>query len=389
MSDEEQAEIESPKHIKQVSRIKHVILAKYLPVWERILGSTNMRLCYVDCYAGSGLYEHRGQVIEGSPLVAVRAAKDYLRSRPDKEVVVVLVEKDEAQRSHLDSALERVRPYGDGLSVHLVAEDSTEFLRDLLQRTPTLAPTFFFIDPYGHPLTVPTLNDILSRPYTEALITFMFYRINMDAGNPGVHSHLDAMFGHQGWRHQAFLQGSGREREDGFLQYFCDQIRAKFKLPFRIRFDVEDRVRGDRTKYYLIHASNHPKAVLLMKEVMWPLGDEEGMFDYSGSKQSFIFSRSPQESELANYLLANYSGRQTAFDQLREETWDLPFIEKHYRAVIKRFKEEGVATVTPVTSKTQRGLRGQDRVSFADRTKAMGGPSEGGLGDRFGVKRRG
>jgi len=362
MSDEEQAGIESLEHIKQVSRIKHTILAKYLPAWERILGSTNMRLCYVDCYAGSGLYEHRGQVIGGSPLVAVQAAKDYLRSRPGKEVVVVLVEKDEVQRSHLDSALERVRPYGDGLSVYLVAEDSTEFVRDLLQRTPTLAPTFFFIDPYGHPLTVPILNDILSRPYTEALITFMFYRINMDSGNPAVQYHLDTMFGHQDWRLQGFMQQTRREREDGFLQYFCDQIRAQFKLPFRIRFDVEDRVRGDRTKYYLIHTSNHPKAVLLMKEVMWPLGDEEGMFDYSGSKQSFIFSRSPQESELASYLLANYSGRQTAFDQLREETWDLPFIEKHYRAVIKRFKEEGLATVTPVTSKTQRGLSGQDRV---------------------------
>ena len=389
MSDDEQAEIDSLKHIKQVSRIKHVILAKYLPVWERILGSTNMRLCYVDCYAGGGLYEHGGEIIEGSPLLAVQAAKDYLHSRPDKEVVVVLVEKDEAQRSRLDSALDRVRPFGDGLRVHLVAEDSAEFIRDLLQRTPTLAPTFFFIDPYGHPLTVPILNDTLSRPYTEALITFMFYRINMDAGNQAVHYHLDAMFGHQEWRDQAFLQTSGRKREDDFLHYFCDQIHANFKLPFRIRFDVEDRIRGDRTKYYMVHASNHPKAVLLMKEVMWPLGDEGGMFDYSGSKQSFIFSRSPQESELADYLLANYPGRRISFDQLREETWDLPFIEKHYRAVLKRFKNGGVATVTPVTSKTQRGLKGQDRVAFSRRTKGMGGPTEGEPGDRSGVKRRG
>ena len=389
MSDEEQAEIESLKHIKQVSRIKHVVLAKYLPVWERILGSTNMRLCYVDCYAGGGLYEQGGRVIEGSPLVAIRAAKDYLRSRPGKEVVIVLVERDEVQRNRLDSALERFRPYGHGLSVHLVAEDSAEFVGELVRRGSNLAPTFFFIDPYGHPLTVPILNDILSRPYAEALNTFMFYRINMDAGNPDVHHHLDAMFGHEGWRQQAFLQRSGRARENGFLQYFCDQIRAKFKLPFCIRFDVEDRVRGDRTKYYLIHASNHPKAVLLMKQVMWPLGDEAGLFDYSGSKQSFIFSRSPKESELANYLLANYSGRQTAFDQLREETWDLPFVEKHYRAVIKRFKEESLVTITPETSKTQRGLKGQDRVSFTDRTKAMKSRTEGGLGNRSGVKRRG
>jgi hypothetical protein len=30
---------ESPQHLKQVSRVKHIILQKYLPSWERILGS--------------------------------------------------------------------------------------------------------------------------------------------------------------------------------------------------------------------------------------------------------------------------------------------------------------------------------------------------------------
>lgn len=35
----------------------------------------------------------------------------------------------------------------------------------------------------------------------------------------------------------------------------------------------------------------------LQTEVMWPLGDEEGMFDFSGEKHGVLFSSSPREKE--------------------------------------------------------------------------------------------
>jgi three-Cys-motif partner protein len=358
------ADDESPQHLKQVSRIKHIILEKYLPCWERILGSRNRRLCYVDCYAGPGAYEFEGRRVDGSPLIAVRAAQEYLSKARDHQMTVILVEKDENRRASLEKELERVRPCGAGLHVRVVAENAKEFVRKLLERVPRLGPSFFLVDPYGHPLAVPILNDILNRPRTEALINFMYYRINMDAGNPRVQHHLDEMFGNDEWRRQAFLKESGRKREQGLLDYFMSRINAKFKLPFRIRFDVEDDVSACRTKYYLIHASNHAKAVLLMKEVMWPLGDEEGLFDFSGEKHGVLFSSSPREGELRAALLREYVGKEVEFDRLREETWDLPFVEKHYRSVVKRLKEEGRVTITPVTSKTDRGLQRRDLVRF-------------------------
>lgn len=355
---------DGPQHLKQVSRIKHIILEKYLPSWERILGSRHRRLCYFDCYAGPGVYEFEGQKVDGSPIIAVRAAQEYLAKAEGHQMTVILVEKDEKQRASLETELKRVRPYGEGLQVHVAAEDVREFVPKLLEQVPRLAPSFFMVDPYGHPLTVPILNNILNRPHTEALINFMYYRINMDAGNPKVQHHLDEMFGNGGWRTQAFLKESGRKREQGFLDYFMSKINARFRLPFRIRFDVEDEVARSRTKYYLIHASNHPKAALLMKEVMWPLGDEEGLFDFSGEKHGVLFSSSPREEELRAALLRDYVGKEVEFDRLRQETWDLPFIEKHYRSVVKRLKEEGRVTITPVTSKTDRGLRGRDLVRF-------------------------
>lgn len=362
-----------PQHLKQVSRVKHEILRKYLVPWESVLGSRNGRLCYFDCYAGPGVYELRGQPVDGSPIIAVRAAQNYLAKEPHREMTLVLVEKDERQRASLKAELKRVQPYGRGLEVHVVPEDVREFVGELLGQVPNLAPSFFMVDPYGHPLTVPILNAILQRRQTEALINFMYYRINMDAGNPKVQHHLDEMFGSGEWRTQSFLQETGPKREQGFLEYFMSKIDARYKLPFRIRFDVEDQVAGNRTKYYLIHASNHPKAALLMKEVMWPLGDEEGMFDFSGERRGVLFTRSPREDELRKVLMREYIGRQVEFDRLREETWDLPFIEKHYRSVIKGLKKQGLVEVTPVSSKTNRGLKKRDRVRFFTPKEGEGG----------------
>lgn len=65
-SDEDEAQ-----HLKQVSRIKHVILQKYLPPWEQILGSRHSRICYFDCYAGPGIYECQDQMVDGSPIIAI------------------------------------------------------------------------------------------------------------------------------------------------------------------------------------------------------------------------------------------------------------------------------------------------------------------------------
>ena len=373
MTTEDPPDHETPQHLKQVSRVKHIILQKYLPSWERILGSRNRRLCYFDCYAGPGVYEFNQERVDGSPLIAVRAAREYLVGATGRQLTLILIEKDDRQRASLETELKTVQPYGRGLLVRVMAEDVKEFVPTVLGQVQNLAPSFFMVDPYGHPLTVPILNQILQRPHTEALITFMYYRINMDAGNAKVQHRLDEMFADGDWRTHAFLKEEGRKREQGFLDYFMSKISALYKLPFRIRFDVEDGVTTKRTKYYLVHASNHPKAVLLMKEVMWPLGDEEGTFDFSGEKHGILFSSSPREDELRTLLLKEYAGKGVEFDRLREETWDLPFIEKHYRAVVKQLKEQGLVKLTPVTSKTDRGLQGRDRVCFLPLKGGQGG----------------
>jgi three-Cys-motif partner protein len=368
MADEPQDRAsETLPHIKRVSRIKHSILQKYLPSWAVILGSTNRIMNYIDCFAGPGRYEFGGEAVDGSPVIAVKAARLFLEAHPNHTLNILLTENNESQAQQLERQLEPLKPYPKNLSVSPLTEDSKTFIPDLLSKTSLIAPSFFMIDPYGHPLSLPVINDILSRQKTESLITLMWYRINMDLSNPAVQTNVDRLFGDQEWRRQPFMGQRSAARENSFLEYFVSKLKAKYVLPFRIGYDPEDKIRGERTKYYLLHASNHPSAVLLMKEVMWPLGDEDGTFDFSGESQGVLISRTPQADELRQILLQEFAGTDLSFDEIRNRTWKLPFVEKHYREVIQKLRAEGMVTVIPVTSK-KTGLKGRDLVRFPKRS---------------------
>lgn len=354
------------KHLKRVSRIKHKILTRYLPSWAVILGSTFDLLYYVDCFAGPGRYESDGEQVDGSPIIAVNACKEFATKNSAKKLGVILVEDDGAQFRQLRDSLTSTLPYPANFKVSTRLADSHSLIPEIIAQIKTRkrAPSFFLVDPYGHPLSIPVMNDMLALPHSELLINFMWYRINMDMTNDAVRHHVSELFGDDEWQRQSFMSQSARTKEDSVLRYFCRRLSAQYVFPFRIRFDArEDQMGGNRTKYYLIHASNNLKAVLLMKEVMWPLGDEEGTFDFSGKSQEVLISQTPQTDELRTILLRNFAGEQLAFDDIRGKTWELPFIEKHYRSVLQDLRASGIVQVTPVTSKSE-GLARRDLVRF-------------------------
>ena len=153
---------------------------------------------------------------------------------------------------------------------------------------------------YGHPLTIRVLktssrvNARMPTPYVDGIVIDI-----LTVGASGCRT----FFGNNQWRSQPFMSQKGSARENNFLEYFISGLHAKYVLPFRIGFDPEDKMKGERTKYYLLHASNNSRAVLLMKEVMWPLGDEDGTFDFSVESQGVLISRTPQLDELRGILL--------------------------------------------------------------------------------------
>ena len=99
-----------------------------------------------------------------------------------------------------------------------------------------------------------------------------------------------------------------------------------------------------------------------MKEVMWPLGDEKGTFDFSGGSQAVLISETPTEQELKNFLLLKFKGEELSFDQLREQTWNRPFVPRHYRAVLI-LMEGNEVTIRRITSR-KTGISGADQIRF-------------------------
>jgi hypothetical protein len=261
-----------------------------------------------------------------------------------------------------------VRDYTKKISYEVFSEDSRYFVENLLDKIPYHVPVFFFIDPYGYPISIPIINQILQKKHAEVFLNLMWFQINRDINNPAATHILDQMFGHSNWSNQIFCQESGKEREKKFVEYFCSQVHSQYYFQFRIRFDPKDKIRGGskRTKYYLIHFCNHPRAILLMKNIMWKLGDEEGTFDYSASSQEILFSSTPNVDQLIDYLNTYYVGtnKNIEFTELQIETYKLPFIQKHYRVAIKTMESDNKSISVKRIKSKKTGVREGDIICF-------------------------
>jgi len=346
--------------LKEVSKAKLVILEKYFPAWVRILGSSFPKLFYIDCFAGAGEYEG-GE--PGSPIVVFRKASE-LNTR--YQLHLFFVEQDKRRAEILKRRLDQERQRSHSIvSYRVIAADAKEFTKRFLRDVPIDTPLFFFVDPYGHPLPIPLINEILAQPRREVFLVLMWYALNMHLSNPKVRPNMNEIFGHSNWAAQPFMTMSRRKREQDFLNYFTAQIQSRYVLSFRVLFDPRDRIPGKehRTKYYLLHFSNHVKAALLMKDIMWRLGDEEGTFAYSATGQQRLFSLWPGEEELKDALQDTFAGQAISFASIIKQTWYWPYLEKHYRKVLKEMESQGIIKIQRRESKRS-GLKGKDLVIF-------------------------
>jgi three-Cys-motif partner protein len=151
--------------LKQVSRAKHTILRKYLEPWAKILGTAYPRLGYFDCYAGGGIYtDENGQPMPGSPLIAVDIAKEWAKTKAGRLLLLGFVEKNHNNAVRLRRALND-KEIPSNLDCRIFEEESERFIEELCSTVKPGSksiPTFFFVDPYGHPISVPAMRTNIS-----------------------------------------------------------------------------------------------------------------------------------------------------------------------------------------------------------------------------------
>jgi hypothetical protein len=140
---------------------------------------------------------------------------------------------------------------------------------------------------------------------------------------------------------------------------------AKYTYPFRI---CEDKKCS--TLYYLIYATNHFKGLDIMKSIMFNHNEH---YAYLGPKElQYQESRlqlrlfDPNVESLKSYLMKFFTkGTRITFDNILDHTYMLTqSIAKHYREALKTLEAEKKITVKRITSKTNRGLSGNDIIYF-------------------------
>jgi three-Cys-motif partner protein len=351
---------------REHTRVKHELLQKYLRGWMPILGKRHPRIVYVDGFAGRGEYSDGSA---GSPIIAMRVAAEVQKKFGyPEEVVCINIERNRDNYENLVECVKQEVEKCPIAKVHNIcgefAQEVSEMLRKVRGR---LAPSFFFIDPFGFsgvPFSV--IADVLSIPRTEVFLTFMTRDMSRFLDSSAHEKIYDALFGTSEWRGIS-SRCSGIQREYELLALYRRQLHraanVKYTWPFNVHM-AEQR----RTIYYLMHATNHFLGLKLMKDIMYNQG-AKGIFSYLGPEEELYGKRQKRLFEFDNmafkrFLLERLEGRNLSYDEVMRQTYmDTPFVDKDYRKALKELEQAGSVRITRFTSR-KTGLSGEDRISF-------------------------
>lgn len=354
---------------KEHTQVKHEILSKYLSGWIRILGRWH-KVCYFDCFAGRGEYEDDGRAMPGSPLIALETASRvkekflYLR-----EIVCFFIEKNKNNFENLNEVVnEEINAHPekyDGITIIPPINDefanvAYEIINQVGDR---LAPSFFFIDPFGFSgVPFEVIKKILAFERTEVFITFMVRDVNRFLESSRHRRSLEVLYGMQNVRGILNTDYAGLPIEQALLKLYRNQLHedanVKYTLPFKVNAD--ERL---QTTYYLIHATNSPTGCELMKEIMYKAGTE-GRFGYLGPAEGQMsLTRYDGLSKLKEFLLNRFRSRILTYRDLRYETLlDTDFVKKLYRKALLELEEEEKISIS---GKGPRGgLQDGSRITF-------------------------
>ncbi len=361
---------------KEHTRVKHILLRKYLRVWMTALGKYNPTICYFDGFAGRGEYIDRmtGQTTSGSPLIALKVADDL--SEYFNNLICFFIEKDEENYRNLEEVLEREKPSIKNWQKIEVEKGNDAFANvidgifDNMEKGHILPPSFFFIDPFGFTgIPFSTITRILSNRKTEVFFTYMVRDIRRFMELPELEESFNSLFGTDKWKD---VLASSQNPEGALINLYREQLHetAKVNYSWAFRVCTSEKV---QTLYYLVHATNNIKGHSIMKDIMFKQS-AQGTFDYLGPQdiaarfQMKLFDINSIE-ELKKLLLERFKGRTITYDRIQEEIctpWysEPPYINTHYNQALKTLEKEGEIRVDRVTSRTPRGLSGDDEITF-------------------------
>lgn len=328
---------EIPWTIEEHTVIKHRLLDSYLSAWMPILYSQQLRtkkeqkLIYVDGFSGPGEYwcdETKTSKVKGSPVIVAEKANKYLDEDSNRKFLLLAIDSDNRCVQHLEKIISKLNRHNQKwLVLHQSFEDGMNNLFSYLDTaTQGNAPMFFFIDPFGYSgFKISTLKKILSYPRTELFINFMHYDINRFLITEHSQEHLYDLFGTDEYKKAEKLNSD--QKTSFLIELYCNQLKklggASYVLPFRLNTPGQ----GTRPRYFLVHASQHIKALKAMKDQMSKLSTQEFRFEAIGisSHEQFDLFEPTDENKLKNSLLKHIesvNGDSMLYEEVEEWAYE-------------------------------------------------------------------
>ena len=339
------------------SKAKARIITEYFTSWASIMVAVQNKwgngkvLNYIDLYAGKGRYDD-GTL--STPLMILQKIID----NPDF--------CDRVQCIFNDAAPENTEQLGAAINSLqgieclrfkpqvLTGPVSTEIVRQL--EASKMAPTFFFIDPFGYAgLSLQLINAMLKGWGSDGVFFFNYNRINMGISNSKVTRHMEALFGKERVKNMKLkLKELGPiGREDYIKQELktaLQDLGAHHPVSFCFK---KDR----RTSHYLIAVSKDFKGHEKAKEAM----AKESSFEVQGvPNYEFWDENSPQPSLLDSrpmdileeLLMEKYAGDTKTMQQIYENhSAGRRYLKRHYKRVLCLLKEKGKIVTVPAVFK--------------------------------------
>jgi three-Cys-motif partner protein len=304
---------EIPWVIDEHTKVKHELLRKYIATWMAILFNQQERmgippqLLYFDGFSGPGIYyaePTKTSTCLGSPLIVGEIANKFLDEKGKREFSIICIDKEQKCVDILNEGLRAVDKHDQKWMSECGEFDSSinQLLDDLKKHGDALRPAFFLIDPFGYSgFHMNTLKRILENERSELFINFMIYDIIRFIGEENFQQRMKQLFGCNDYNDVSGMRSS-EEKQQFLVNLYCKQLHeyagAKYVMPFRINTPGK----GTRPRYYLIHASNHIKALKAMKDNMAKVSDAPYRFEAIGITSQRGFFEDPNKESLREMI---------------------------------------------------------------------------------------
>ncbi|MBD1874344.1 three-Cys-motif partner protein TcmP [Nodosilinea sp. FACHB-131] len=283
--------------IEPHTKVKHQLLESYLSDWvATITGNCRFgaqQVTLVDGFCGGGIYRDGNSTWEGSPIRIIRAIESGWKSvqerKPYQKLDIAYLFVDR-RKEHTDCLKQQIRDHGYGhlLDSGIIQVKSGHFedhLGECLQWIKSRGGySFFFLDPFGS-VDLPGMSKaILSLGRSEVLLNHMqndaFVRPIVQAFKNGRgESYLRQYNLGEAYSFCADYDNLPNLQRQTLSQNAALELYRKQSNP-RFAWTFAFMKNRDTVYYYLIHLSNQPTAVSVMRRNLWLYNNLDYQFHY-------------------------------------------------------------------------------------------------------------